>query len=352
MQALRWHGTRDLRLDEMPQPTLTRADDVIIEVAACGICGTDVHEFAHGPQMIREDAHPLSSAVPPITLGHEFSGHVAEVGDAVSGLSPGQLVAVDPCLRCGTCASCLRGDYHICVRGGSIGLASDGGLATHVVVPRINVIPVPDGVPAEWAAVAEPLAVGLHAARRAGIGAGDTVLITGAGPIGIAALLGALSLGAGAVFMSEPSASRGQRALEVGATEVFDPTTVDVRREVFLRSGRVGPDKAIEATGRAEAFELAVSSLRRGGRLSIAGITDTDLTVPLRQIVLYEREIAGSLGYNRDIERVLRLMATGRLDPGPFVRSVRPLDAAIDTFEELSTGPVDDLKILLTPKGN
>jgi (R,R)-butanediol dehydrogenase/meso-butanediol dehydrogenase/diacetyl reductase len=193
--------------------------------------------------------------------------------------------------------------------------------------------------------------VGLHAARRAGVTSGDTVLITGAGPIGIAALLGALCLGAAAVFVSEPSFSRAQRAMDLGATDAFDPGSVDVRREIFLRSGRVGSDTAIEATGRPEAFELALSSLRRGGRVSIAGITDTALTVPLRQVVLYEREIAGSLGYNRDIERVLQLMAAGRLDAGPFVAHKRPLGAAVDTFQELSAGPVDHLKILLTPKG-
>ncbi|WP_374455994.1 alcohol dehydrogenase catalytic domain-containing protein [Nocardioides sp.] len=349
MQALRWHGNGDLRLEETPKPTAERPDDVVIEVEVCGICGTDVHEYVHGPQMIRTAEHPLTGARPPITLGHEFAGYVSSVGSHVDDLEIGQLVTVDPCLRCGDCAACQRGDYHICAQGGSIGLAADGGLADFVVVPRVNVIAVPDGVPAVWAAVAEPLAVGLHAARRAGVGAGDTVLITGAGPIGIASLLGAISLGAGAVFVSEPSAARAQLALHVGATEVFDPLTVDVRREVFLRSGRVGPDRAIEATGRPEAFELGLTSLRRGGRLSIAGITDSALTFPLRQLVLYEREVVGSLGYNRDIERVLQLMATGRLDPGPFVKTVRPLSQAPDTFANLSAGPADELKILLSP---
>jgi (R,R)-butanediol dehydrogenase/meso-butanediol dehydrogenase/diacetyl reductase len=349
MQALRWHDRGDLRLEDVPLPVAGGTRDVVIEVDACGICGTDVHEYLHGPQMIRPTAHPLTGARPPITLGHEFAGRVSAVGAAVDGLVVGQLVTVDPCLRCGSCAACRRGDYHICAQGGSIGLASDGGLAAFVAVPRENVIPVPDGVPAEWAAVAEPLAVGLHAARRAGISAGSTVLNTGAGPNGIASLLCALSLGAGAVFVSEPSPARAELARSIGPTEDFDPLAADVRREVFLSSGRNGPDHAIEANGRPDAFELGFTSLRRGGRMSVAGITDSSLTLPLRQLVLYEREVVGSLGYNRDIERELQLMATSRLDPSPFVRTVRPLAEAVDTFEALAAGPADDLKVLLTP---
>lgn len=350
MQALRWHANSDLRLDEVPTPGTTEPHDVLIEVAACGVCGTDLHEFRHGPNMIRSTPHPLSGAAPPLTLGHEFSGRVIGVGDAVTDLRHGQLVTVDPCLRCGSCPSCLRGDYHLCTKGGSVGLASDGAFASHVLVPRVNVLPVPDGVPEEWAAVAEPLAVGLHAATRAGIGPGDVVLVTGGGPIGIASLLGAISRGAAAVYVSEPVPERAELALRFGATEAFDPTTTDVRREVFLRSGRVGPDAAIEATGRPEAFELVLNSVRRGGRIGLVGISDERLSFDLRHVVLFERSVLGALGYHHDIERVLKLMATGRLDPRAFITDVRPLDDAIDTFEQLAASPADQLKILLTPR--
>ena len=350
MQALRWHANNDLRLEEVPTPQ-PGPHDVLIEVAACGICGTDLHEFRHGPNMIRPTPHPLSGVAPPLTLGHEFSGRIAAVGDDVTDLNPGQLVTVDPCLRCGSCPSCLRGDYHLCTKGGSVGLASHGAFASHVLVPQVNVLPVPDGVPAEWAAVAEPLAVGLHAATRAGIGPGDVVLVIGAGPIGIASLLGAISRGAAAVYVSEPVPGRAELARRFGATEAFDPSTTDVRREVFLRSGKVGPDAAIEATGRPDAFQLAINSIRRGGRVSIVGISDAQLSVDLRQVVLFERSVLGALGYHHDIERVLRLMASGRLDPGPFITDVRPLDAAVDTFVQLATSPIDQLKILLTPNG-
>jgi (R,R)-butanediol dehydrogenase/meso-butanediol dehydrogenase/diacetyl reductase len=351
MRALRWHGPHDLRLDEVADPEIAKPDDVLIEVAACGVCGTDLHEFAHGPNMIRPKPHPLTGVRAPLTLGHEFSGVVTATGSAVGDLEPGRLVTVDPCLRCGVCPPCLRGDYHLCVLGGSVGLASDGAFASHVVVPRVNVLPVPDGVSAEFAAVAEPLAVGLHAATRAQVGPGDAVLILGAGPIGIAALLGAVACGAASIYVSEPVAERARMAADFGATEVFDPTSTDVRREVFSRTGRSGPDAVIEATGRPDAFELAVTSVRRGGTVSVAGISAERVGVDLRQLVLYERQVVGSLGYHHDIERVLRLMAAGRLDAGPFVTAVAPLSNGVAVIEELAADRGGNLKVLLTPKG-
>lgn len=351
MHALRWHGPKDLRLEDAAEPAVEAPDDVVIEVAACGICGTDLAEYANGPNMIRPGPHPLTGAQPPLTLGHEFSGTVRAVGDAVTDLQPGELVAVDPCLRCGICPPCLRGDYHICAKGGSVGLASNGAFAPLVRVPRVNVLPVPDGVSPESAAAAEPLAVGLHAAKRAQVGAGDSVLVIGAGPIGIASLLGALACGASSVFVSEPSAERGQLALSMGATEIFDPTSADVRREVFLRTGRSGPDRVIEATGRPDAFELAITSVRRGGNVSVPGISTERLSVDLGQLVFYERQVAGSLGYNRDIERVLQLIAADRLDTSQFITSVAPMSEGASVFERLTADRGSNLKILLNPKG-
>lgn len=348
MKALRWHGARDVRLAEIGEPTLLPGT-AIVEVSFCGLCGTDVHEFSHGPVMIRPDVHPLSGAKPPITLGHEFSGRVVELAGEMPGLAVGTRVVADPCLRCGTCRWCLRGEYHICAKGGSLGLAADGGLARFVRVPLIQLHPIPDAVSDEHAALAEPLSVGLHAASRAQIGPGDSVLVLGAGPIGLASLIGARLSGAAAVFVSEPNAARAKIALSVGATEVFDPTVDDVRSAVFTRTGRIGPDAVIDGTGRPEAIALGLRSVRRGGRVAVAGISATDLTVDLRQLVLYERTLVGSLGYNFDIPRMLDVMAAGQVDVSALVSDVRPLSAGPSTLEELSS-PNRHIKVLLTPQ--
>lgn len=348
MKALRWHEAGDIRLSDVDRPELLPGT-AIVEVAFCGLCGTDLHEYAHGPVMIREKPHPLSGATPPITLGHEFSGRVVEMDGTSAGVSIGARVVADPCLRCGTCRWCLRGDYHLCVLGGSIGLAADGALAPYVRVPLVQLHAVPDEVSDEHAALAEPLAVGLHAATRAGIGAGDSVLVLGAGPIGLAALLGAKASGAAAVYVSEPSAARAEVALAMGATAVFDPTADDVRKEVFVRTARIGPDAVIDGTGRPEAIALGLSSVRRGGTVAVAGISPSDISFDLRQLVLYERSLVGTLGYNFDIPRVLELMATGVLDASRFVTAVRPLGEALKTFEELSS-PNQHIKVLLNPQ--
>ena len=349
MQALRWHARGDLRLDDVAEPVV-RPGHAVIAVTYCGICGTDLHEFGHGPNMIRTGPHPLSGDAPPMTLGHEMSGVITALDGAAPGLAVGDRVTIDPCLRCGTCRWCLRGEYHICARGGSVGLASPGGFAGSVSVPLVCVVTVPDGVDDRSAALAEPLAVGLHAIRRAGVSAGDSVLVLGAGPIGIAALIAARLAGAAQLYASEPNPVRAQRAAALGATEVFDPTTTDVRREVFLRTGRIGPDVVVEATGRPELVELAVTAVRRGGHVALAGISDSRIDVDLRQVVLFERSISGCLGYNFDIPRVLDLMATGRLDASPLITAVRPLARGVEAFTELAADRGRHLKVLLTPE--
>jgi (R,R)-butanediol dehydrogenase/meso-butanediol dehydrogenase/diacetyl reductase len=349
VQALRWHGRGDLRLDDVAEPG-ARPGEAVLRVAYCGICGTDLHEFGHGPNMIRTGPHPLSGEAPPMTLGHEMSGVVTGLGSGAPGLSVGDRVTIDPCLRCGECRWCLRGEYHICARGGSVGLASAGGFAPYVRVPLACVVRIPDGVGDREAALAEPLAVGLHAIRRAGVSAGDSVLVLGAGPIGVAALVAARLAGAAQLFVSEPNPVRAERAAALGATATFDPTTADVRREVFLRTGRIGPDVVVEATGRPELVELAVTSVRRGGHVALAGISDSRIDVDLRQIVLFERSVSGCLGYNFDIPRVLDLMATGRLDASSLVTAVRPLSQAVETFAELTADRGRHLKVLLTPE--
>jgi (R,R)-butanediol dehydrogenase/meso-butanediol dehydrogenase/diacetyl reductase len=348
MEALRWHARGDLRLEEVPEPAAPGPGQAVVEVAYSGICGTDLHEFHHGPNLIRTGPHPLTGQVPPVTLGHEFSGRVVALGSPVPGVELGTRVAVDPCLRCGVCRWCRHGEYHICAKGGSVGLASDGAFAPLVTVPTAGLVPVPDGVSDELAALAEPLAVGLHAVRRAAVQPGDHVLLLGAGPIGIAVLMALKLAGAAGIYVSEPAPDRAKRAADLGATEVFDPAESDVRREVFQRTGRIGPDVVVEATGRPELVELAVTTVRRGGRAVLCGISGGAASLPLTQIVPFERTVLGSLGYNFDIPRVLELIATGRFDPAPLLTGVYPLSRGPEAFDELASG--HHLKILLAPK--
>lgn len=352
MQALRWHGQGDLRLEDVSEPPDPLPGQAVVQVSYCGICGTDLHEHAHGPNLIRTGPHPLTGQSPPLALGHEISGTVTALGSEVPGIEIGTRVAVDPCLRCGYCRWCARGEYHICAKGGSLGLAAEGGFASLVTVPTEGLVPIPDAVTDEQAALAEPLAVGLHAVRRAGVQPGDNVLVLGAGPIGIAILLFAKLAGAAELFVSEPVSARADRARALGATEVYDPTSADVRREVFLRTGRVGPDVVLEATGRGDAAQLGISTVRRGGVAVLAGVSGADLQLPLGQIVYFERQVLGSLGYNFDIPRVLALISEQRLDVSPFLTGTFPLAEGLDAFRALESDRGQHLKVLLNVKGN
>ncbi|MFD8816767.1 alcohol dehydrogenase catalytic domain-containing protein [Streptomyces sp. NPDC059627] len=351
MKALRWHGARDLRLDEVPDPSRPGPHEAVVEVSWCGVCGTDLHEFLEGPHMIRTGPHPLTGAEPPLALGHEFSGTVLALGSEVPGIQVGDRVTADPVWRCGVCYWCLRGEYHICPKSGSVGLASAGAFAERVTVPLAGLVRLPDNVTDEMAALAEPLAVGLHAVTRAGVRPGDNVLVVGGGPIGFAVVLAARLAGAAGLYVSEPLKERRERLLEIGVTEAFDPGGTDVRREVFLRTGRIGPDVVIDATGVAALAGQAVATVRRGGRVVLAGVGHGNVQVDMGQLVFYERAVLGTLGYNFDIPRVIDLMSTGRLDASPLLTGRFSLAQGIGVFGDLAADRARHLKVLLTPKG-
>lgn len=344
MRAVRWHGRRDVRVEDVEEPVPSRGE-VLVKVAYCGICGTDVREYADGPKLIRRNEHPLTGARPPITLGHEFSGQVVDLGPGVEGIELGTRVAVDPCWRCGRCEWCVRGDYHICRYGGSVGLASDGALAPFVRVQVEGLVPLPETVDDKSAALAEPLAVGLHGVRRSGVQPGDSILVLGAGPVGIAVLLAAMSMGVSSTFISEPQSSRRELAEEFGAI-TFDPTVDDVRRETYLATGRIGPDAVFECTGRPDMLPFAVECARRGGSVVLLGIGQRETSLDPSRVVLYERRIIGSLGYRRDVERVVSLMEADKIDPLPMVGRIATLDDVPDILEDATVGG-DLVKILV-----
>ena len=351
MKALRWHAARDLRLEDVPEPPDPAPHEAVVDVAWCGVCGTDLHEFLEGPHMIRSGPHPLTGAQPPLALGHELSGTVVALGAQVPGIEVGDRVTVDPCWRCGVCFWCTRGEYHLCPKGGSIGLASPGAFAELVTVPLAGLTRLPDNVNDELAALAEPLAVGLHAVTRAGVRPGENVFVLGGGPIGVAVVLAARMAGAAGLYVSEPLAGRRELLGGLGVTESFDPRETDVRREVFLRTGRIGPDVVIDATGVPGLAALAVSTVRRGGRVVLAGVGNGSVEFELGQLVFYERTVHGSLGYNFDIPRVIDLLSTGRLDAAPLVTGRFPLSAGVGAFEGLVADRARHLKVLITPKG-
>lgn len=342
MLGLRWHDRGDIRLDEIEEPEVAPGFPVV-EVDFCGICGTDLEEFRAGPILISRERHPLTGQVPPLTLGHEFSGRIV-VSDGAFAL--GMRVTADACWRCGACEMCRAGDYHLCRYGGSIGLHSDGAFARLVRVPEYALVPLPDGVSAEQGALTEPFAVALHALTRGGLGGGETVLVLGFGPIGAAGALVARALGAVVVVVDAAGARRGAaESLRFRTLAAGD----DLPRRLRRTLGTGGADVVLDATGAAGVLPLAVECARRTGRIVVAGLSKQPSSLETARLTLFERSLVGSLGYRNDLPRVLAMVDEGLLNPAVIVADVVPLERAPETFERLAIAPSAHLKVLVRP---
>ena len=340
MLALRWHGRRDVRLEEVEEPE-PRAGCAVVAVDYCGICGSDLAEFVAGPVLIRPDPHPLTEQAPPITLGHELSGRIVQ-----GGLPEGTRVTVDACWRCGRCEACAAGDYHLCRFGGSVGLHSDGGFAPLVRVPEYTLVALADAVSSEQGALIEPFAVALHGLKRAALAAGETVVVLGFGPIGAAGALLARALG-GLPLVVEKSEPRAAAAERLGFPTVEAGEELPRRVRKALGSG--GAHVVLEATGAAGLVPVVIECARRGGRIVLLGLGHEAESVDPRRLTLFERSLLGSLGYRHDLPAVAAMVGAGLVDPAAIVTDVIPLSRAPEALARLAADPGDDIKVLVRP---
>jgi len=349
MQALRFHTARDLRIEEVSEPGEPLGDEVVVRVATCGICGTDLHEYVAGPIVTPVEPHPLTGAKNPQILGHEFAGEVVAVGPQVSRVAVGDRVAIMPLAYCGRCAYCSRGYQHLCATMGCVGLSHAwGGMAQLATVAEYQVVRLPDGVTFQQGALIEPAAVAAYGVERGGVKPGDRVLITGAGPIGALAALCARAAGASTVYISEPNAARRARAEALEVATVLDPTTVDVPDVLRQESDGLGVDVAIECSGHPNGFATAVTSLRRRGTLAQTGLFVGEATVEPMLWSLNDLTIVGTWCYwVFDFDRVAAQIAAGDLPVERVITSNVALDGAPDAFERLASGSADEIKVLV-----
>lgn len=347
MLAARWHGNRDVRLEDV-ELTLPLGPGMIeVEVSWCGICGSDIAEYAHGPFAIRPGRiHALTGQAPPVTLGHEFAGRVTRVGANVASVAVGDRVAADACWRCERCEACLSGQYNQCALSGSIGLASDGAMASHVRFPAYCAVPLPDTVSDRSGALLEPLAVALHALRRVAAQAGETVVVLGFGPIGACTAEVAVALGL-SVLVSEPQASRRERAQALGH-DTIEPvgSPREVAKDVRGRTSG-GAQLVVDASGVPAALEAALDMTRRGGRVALVGLPKVSPPIDAARMVLYERSLVASLGYAHDLPRVARMIAAGRLDPERLITRSIGLEETPRELERLALAPEGDIKVVI-----
>jgi (R,R)-butanediol dehydrogenase/meso-butanediol dehydrogenase/diacetyl reductase len=340
-----------VRVDEIEEPGTPPPGWVRLRVDACGICGTDIEEYCHGPLALPVEPNPLSGRMVPLTLGHETVGVVVEAGEGVE-LAPGTRVAVEGNMTCGTCFWCTRGLYALCARLATLGQQADGGLAEEMLAPAYLCIPYAAHVPVDVAALAEPLAVAVRAVDRAGIGDGSTVGIVGAGTIGLLLVQAARIAGAETVVAVEPHPRRRELALEHGATAAVTPA--EAAQAADDLTGAIRFDATIEAAGNPAGATTAVELARRGGRTVLLGVFNESIELPMLDILLGEKEILASLSHTHDGDFVeaVRLLEAGAVNVKPLVSDRIPLGGIVERgFDELIANPDRHLKVLVYPNG-
>ncbi len=353
MKAARFHNRGDIRIEDIPEPVV-EPGTVGIEVAWCGICGTDLHEFMEGPIFIPPcgHPHPISGESAPITMGHEFSGVVYAVGEGVDDIEVGQHVVVEPYIVADDVPTGPGDNYHLSKTMNFIGLGGrGGGLSERIAVKRRWVHPISDAIPLDQAALIEPLSVGHHAYTRSGAKAGDVALVGGAGPIGL--LLSAILKAKGLkVIVTELSAKRKQKARESGvADHILDPSEVDVTAEVMKLTGDKGVDVAFECSSVNKVLDTLVAATKSTGVVVIVSIWSHPATVNVHSVVMKELDVRGTIAYCNDHQETIKLVEEGKINLEPFITQRIQLDDLVaQGFDTLIHNNESAVKIIVQPR--
>ncbi len=343
MRAVTFQAPEEVRVEEVPEPELRAPDDAVVRVEASGICGSDLHIY-----------HGRVPVDPGFTIGHEFVGTVLAVGPEVTRVGVGDRVLGTFHVACATCSSCLRGEYHRCRRGRTFGHGSrlgdlQGAQAEQLVCPwaDVNLRVVPEGMSDDVALFAgDVMGTGYHAVAHAGMKPGDSVAVLGLGPVGLCAVQAALAGGAVQVFAIDTVAERLEMARSFGATPVH--LTEEDPKAAIRAATEHGVDVAVDAVGDPQPLALAVSLCRDAGVVSGIGAYAGRGEVPLGLAWLKCLELRlGLANVIAHVDRVLGLLAAGKLDPTPLVSSHMPLDQAAEAYAIYDRR--EALKIVLTP---
>jgi len=341
LKAAVLHGAADLRYETVPDP-VPRADEVIVKVHACSICGSDLHGF-HGK-------HPR--LVFPRILGHEFAGEVVAAGAGVTGVPLGRRVCCDIDIFCGKCGPCSEGRTNICDKLRTMGFDRDGAYAEYVAVPSANLYPLPQDVSYDQASAVQVLGISYHAvAHRVKPRIGERIAVIGAGPVGLGAALIAKSMGA-EVTIFELLGYRIALARKLGVERALDPSALDVRAEALALTGGRGFDKVVECVGgfQDKTVQMAADLVKRGGRITVVGtFPENRVTIPIAYLKDREIDINFSRGNFQAFAPCLDLVATGAVDPERYISHRFALPRAAEALRLLEARDVEAHKIVLHP---
>jgi L-iditol 2-dehydrogenase len=344
MKALLLSEYKHLSITDLPRPILGPGE-VMIRVAACGICGSDVHGYDGSS----------GRRIPPIVMGHEAAGVLAAVGEGVTGYRVGDRVTFDSTVYCGKCEFCQRGEVNLCDRRQVVGVScSDyrraGAFAEYVTVPERILYRLPDGLSFSDAAMLEAVSVAIHAVRVANVTGGEAALVIGAGMIGLLILQAAKASGCSRVFVTDIDATRLELARSLGADAVIDSSRESLAARVERLTAGRGVDVALEAVGRPETVAAGIDCTRKGGTVALVGNIAPEVPIPLQKVVTRQICLQGSCASAGEYPQAMQWMAEGKIKVAPLISAIAPLEEGPLWFARLYAREPNLMKVILDPR--
>ena len=344
MKALLLAQYDQLQVEDLPPP-VPGHDELLIRVAACGICGSDVHGYDGSS----------GRRIPPIVMGHEAAGTVEVAGADVSRFLPGDRVTFDSTVYCGDCEFCRAGAVNLCDNRQVIGVSCgeyrrSGAFAEFITVPARIAYHLPSGLAFEEAAMLEAVSVALHAVSVAGITGDETVLVVGAGMIGLLLLQAARAAGGPRVFVADVDETRLKLAKELGADIVTHNSGRALVEQVLEWTGGRGADLVLEAVGRDETVTAAIDCVRKGGTVALVGNISPQVSLPLQRVVSRQIRLQGSCASAGEYPQAMELIANGRIKVTPLITAVAPLSEGASWFGRLHAREPNLMKVILDPR--
>jgi L-iditol 2-dehydrogenase len=344
MKALLLSEYNHLEIAELPSPT-PGPDELLIQIAACGICGSDVHGYDGS----------TGRRIPPIVMGHEAAGVVIAAGAEANGFVPGDRVTFDSTVYCGKCVYCQRGEVNLCNQRQVIGVSCGeyrraGAFAEFLAIPARIAYRLPEDFSFAEAAMLEAVSVALHGVAVADIKGGETALVIGGGMIGLLLLQAARAAGCSQVFVSDVDATRLKLAAELGADATFLASGASLVEEIMRRTGDVGVDVVFEAVGREETIAAGIDATRKGGTVTLVGNISPQIMLPLQKVVSRQIRLQGSCASAGEYPQAIELISSGKIKVNSLITAVAPLSEGPMWFGRLHAHEPNLMKIVLDPR--
>lgn len=346
MKALLLSEYKHLEVTDLPTPQ-PGPGDVLIQVAACGICGSDVHGYDGGS----------GRRIPPVVMGHEAAGIIAAIGSQVEGFDIGDRVTFDSTVYCGACEFCLRGEVNLCNDRQVVGVSCDdymrpGAFAEYVSVPARVLYRLPEAMAFSDAAMLEAVSVALHGVRVAELQGGETALVIGAGMIGLLLLQAARVAGCSHVYIADIDDTRLALAQSLGADEALNASGPELTEHILNLTAGKGVDIVFEAVGRAETVSGAIDCVRKGGKVTLVGNIAREVPLALQMVVTRQIRLQGSCSSAGEYPQAMELVSAGKIKVGPLITAVSPLSEGPGWFDRLHDREPNLMKIVLDPRAS